>query len=546
MQSLALLNVRSLLAADETLELLAIHMLEHSLQMLGLIETKLPHLHETTEDIHCLGYRLYAPSQTHPVTGGLAILHDSQWEPDESTTTYTTGLPHHNAERLLTTFRHRDKAHPPTSIMLVYTPPSLSLSDFVKFFEDTFAEIAAFQRQHDTLPVILTDANAHCLSGLDSMTRRNIPDRYLEHKQKPSHPTPQSARGRSLETMSLQNEYVILNNRAPGDSSAPTFQTRFRSSTVDYILVPAHQYGDIASLNILEGTSVKFNTDHNIIHMTVSPSSTPTPPIPIPNGLTDDALLFDPLALTDLNTRKSFQDAIEKRLRPWVLATFPAQVAHKLHNNTPIDDIAQYALDNVIGLTREAAIQTLPGKSPPRPNTNTLPHWWTPQLSALSSETNRIQNTVQRLRRRLPDNHDTVKRTTARLVALRRALRVSAARTRKHHSAAYYSTIARTIHKSILRPLQSNKAAWNTVQRRRRTNMQKSHIPTNMRGHDASHAQNPQTSAINWHTAWAGHPYTITTPQTRTSTQPKPKKTCHTSTHGLTSFSRTKTTNPQN
>ena len=152
---------------------------------------------------------------------------------------------------------------------------------------------------------------------------------------------------------------------------------------------------------------------------------------------------------------------------------------------------------------REAAIHTLPSKRPPKAHTNTLPHWWTPQLSALSSEANRIQNTVKRLRRRLPDNHRTVTRTTARLVTLRRALRVSAAKTKKHHSAAYYSTIARTIHKSILRPLQSNKAAWNSVQRRRRTNSHKPHIPTNMRGADASHAQDPLTSAMNWHTAWA-------------------------------------------
>ena len=306
MQSLALLNVRSLLAADETLELLAIHMLEHSLQMVGLIETKLPALHETTKDIHCLGYRLFCPSQPHPITGGLAIVHDSQWEPDDSITTYSTGLPHHNAERLLITFNHRDKTHPPSSIMLVYTPPSLSLSDFTTFFEETFAEIASYQRQHDRLPVILTDANAHCLSGLDSMTGRGIPDRYLKHRQKP-HTTPQSARGRALESMSLQNEYAILNNRAPGDSSAPTFQTQFRSSTVDYILVPAHHYCDVVSLNILEGTNTKFNTDHNIIHMKVSSPTPLAPPIPIPNGLTDDALLFDTLAHTDLRIREAYR-----------------------------------------------------------------------------------------------------------------------------------------------------------------------------------------------------------------------------------------------
>ena len=126
---------------------------------------------------------------------------------------------------------------------------------------------------------------------------------------------------------------------------------------VGEILVPAHHYCDVLSLDILEGTNEKFNTDHNIIHMKVSSPIPLTPPIPIPNGLIDDALLFDTLALTDLNIRKSFQDAVEKRLRPWVLATFPAQVAQKLRNNVTIANIAPFALDNV-ALTRAAATHT--------------------------------------------------------------------------------------------------------------------------------------------------------------------------------------------
>ena len=130
-------------------------------------------------------------------------MHTADWNP---TLSEYVKADTHNAERLLTVFEHRTESRPPVSLLILYIPPSSTLTQFTSFLTDTFTHLATFQTRTNMAPIILTDANAHCNSGGDDLRQFNIPNRtkpYAHrhttgHKKNASQ-TPPAKRGDILE-----------------------------------------------------------------------------------------------------------------------------------------------------------------------------------------------------------------------------------------------------------------------------------------------------------------------------------------------------------
>ena len=78
MQNVASLNVRGLTSHTEKIELLAVHMAEHDLHALALIEARVTHAHPALTSASSLGYSIFTPRNPHPPFGGLSVMHNQQ------------------------------------------------------------------------------------------------------------------------------------------------------------------------------------------------------------------------------------------------------------------------------------------------------------------------------------------------------------------------------------------------------------------------------------------------------------------------------------
>ena len=198
-------------------------------------------------------------------------------------------------------------------------------------------------------PIILTDANAHYLTGLDKFYTQTIPDRSALHCHKHAHnkiaqQTLAVKKGSHLEQLTHLNGCCILNDRFHGENTEFTFQghqpdpsdpiNSFRRTTVDYIIIPSQHFNQIIVFDIVLQSYLEFNTDHNILHM-IAQDSTPTPDRINPDTLDDDAILFPKYALTDRDMQDACKAHLSDLLKPWVKHNFVRLVASHASAGTP-------------------------------------------------------------------------------------------------------------------------------------------------------------------------------------------------------------------
>ena len=444
MHSVGLINIRSLNAQKATLEQLALHMREHSLQALGLIETKTNHHDDSLTSIHNLGYTVFVPPVPHPPCGGLAIIHSVYWKVRSHT---YISAPSDNSERLIIILEHTTTPNTILPLALLYIPPSSSLQQFQAFLTALFTDIAELQSTQGLTPVILTDANAHCVTGLDDLRSHGIPNRsmpYNRNKRSKSL-TPQGKRGTILEQLSKLNEYVILNNRAKGDNNSPTFTAHHRQSVIDYILVPRQHYVDVVAFDILGGTNTQFNTDHNMLHL-ICDSQDSQPRMQNPNGLDKDAILFPKFALIDLDTRAKYQAAIEKHLKPFVVGggyrAIVQQGRQLGHSNQQIADIINAT---ILAMIRAAAEEALGSMKPTSFTSAPLPLWWDPESSHLTAKLRTYTALLRSLTKKAASRSRPVMRILARISTTRKQLRSSTAKAKAKHDKSYHRHVSRQI-----------------------------------------------------------------------------------------------------
>ena len=226
-------------------------------------------------------------------------------------------------------------------------------------------------------PIILTDANAHYLTGLDKFYTQNIPDRSAPHRHK--HTRNKAAqhtlavkKGSHLEQLTHLNGYCILNDRSHGENTEFTFQgyqpdhsdpmNSFRKTTVDYIIVPSQCFDQIIAFDIIPQSYLEFNTVHNMLHM-IAQDSIPTPNRKNPDGLDDEAILFPKYALTDRDMQDAYKAHLSNLLKPWVKQNFVRLVASHASAGMPHQITADETHRQILAIIREAAQATLGTRS---------------------------------------------------------------------------------------------------------------------------------------------------------------------------------------
>ena len=70
-------------------------------------------------------------------------MHTADWNP---TLSEYVKADTHNAERLLTVFEHRTESRPPVSLLILYIPPSSTLTQFTSFLTDTFTQLSKHRK----------------------------------------------------------------------------------------------------------------------------------------------------------------------------------------------------------------------------------------------------------------------------------------------------------------------------------------------------------------------------------------------------------------
>ena len=410
-----------------------------------------------------------------------------------------------NSERLIVVLEHTITPDTILPLALLYIPPSSSLQQFQTFLTATFTDIAELQCTQGLTPVILTDANAHCVTGLDDFRNHGIPNRSLPYNRnkRSKSLTPQGKRGTVLEQLSKLNEYVILNNRAKGDNNSPTFTAHHRRSVIDYILVPRQHYIDVVAFDILGDTNTQFNTDHNMLHL-ICNSLDFQPNFQNPNGLDKDAILFPKFALIDLDTRAKYQAAIEKHLKPFVIGggykAIVQQGRQCGHSNQQIADAINAT---ILTMIRTAAEEVLGSTTPTSFTTAPLPLWWDPESSHLTAKLRTYTALLKSLTKTAASRSRPVLRILASISATRKQLRSSTAKARAKHDKSYHRHVSRHIHKSLLRPKLSNKLSWRLVQARRNTRLVRTSLPLNMKQSNGTLSGTPRDSANAWTSAWS-------------------------------------------
>ena len=505
MQNVALLNVRSLFSVKTKLDDLAMHMTENNLQAFGIIEARTsPNSSATLTDIHHLGYGVYVPPQTHPHCGGLAVIYRLAWEINKDLTSYSKAADN-NSECLILALNHSTKPDTTLTVVITYVPPSATTSQSKCFWNFTFSKIKILRDVHQLTPIILTDANAHCLTGQDKFTDIGIPDRSKPYAAKVANRntrTNQTIRGTDLEILSAANDYCILNARAPGNNSGFTYRGP-HSTVVDYILVPHSQYAMIQSFDVLEDSYQDFDTDHEILQLHAK--SDADDEYDSPNGLDPDAILFPKFALADKDMQDKYILKQDDIFKPWVKSHFVPLVTSNTHMNISTQDTANQIHDCIRDMLRQAASQTFGSKYPKQPNSAPKPLWWSKRMSALSAQRRNLTTLMKTLTtsKRIPSDHPALSKTSRELIRTRTALRVEGRRAKHRHDTEYYHLIQSTIHKSLDNPHQSNALPWSITHKRRNTCRHRISFPPNMKPKRKPRATNPRQSALLFRDTWA-------------------------------------------
>jgi hypothetical protein len=270
-----------------------------------------------------------------------------------------------------------------------------------------------------------------------------------------------------LETESKANEYCILNDRTKGDNRSPTYESSKYHSTTDYIIIPRLHFSNIHRLDILAKSCETFNTDHNVIQISVKRACQGAPPQDeIPTGLTADAVIFLKFALIDQDVRHSFQIKLDDLLSPYIDHGFNAVLA-PLRLSTTKQHQALALSTALMDIMRKAATKSLGT----RPKTRRLPlprpPWWKTQMSSLTATQRSLTRHIAILRKKTSVTSTLILNAEAELTRTQRLLRVTGRKLHRRHNDSYYETISRTIHKNRSQPKASNKPAWNLVQARR-------------------------------------------------------------------------------
>ena len=150
-----------------------------------------------------LGYSIFVPFPTHPPLGGVAIMYNHNWTVNSTLTRYTRSQDN-NVERLTCVLDHSLNVSLRLCLTAVYVPPSSTTQQFEAFWTETYKEITMLSENHDLSPIILTDANAHCITGFDKFRALKIPDRDAPYRHRHSLNkrtlrTPAAQRGSCLE-----------------------------------------------------------------------------------------------------------------------------------------------------------------------------------------------------------------------------------------------------------------------------------------------------------------------------------------------------------
>ena len=398
-------------------------------------------------------------------------------------------------------------------------PPSSSPQQFESFWENAYRDVVSLTENHHLTPIILTDANAHCITGFDKFRTLKIPDRDAPYRHQSRHNrrtllTRAARRGSCLERLTHLNNYCILNNRTRGDNSDYTFQghqpdptdpeNSYRRTNIDYIIVPSQNFNDVLEFNILTDSYLQFNTDHNILHM-IAHDSTPSPDTHNPDGLDADAILFPKFALTDHDIRDAYKAHLSDLLKPWVKHNYVRLVASHKSAGTPHQVTADEIHRQILAIIREAASAVL--GTCKRPDTrqtqsNSKPLWWTPALHTLTKTKTRLRARISRLNRRNPHTPTLKHHLATKLNRVHSALRAASRTAKRTHDQRYYNTIQSEIHKSLKDPERSNATAWSLVHKRRRTHSSIHTIPAIIRTSNVT-TDNPRDTAIQFTKSWA-------------------------------------------